>query len=108
MSTIEEIEQKMRSGVIPPHLLATYKAKLAGEYSFYAGQLEDIQVRKPKSWLLLRQNHKSDKATDRAYELTEDGINEIGYEWKLKRIGKLIQALNSLLQVAEGQAKNEY
>ena len=73
-----------------------------------AGQLQAIQIKKPHTWLKLRDNYNSDKATDRAYERTEDGINEIGLDWEIKRIGKLIQAINSLLQVAEGQAKNLY
>jgi len=108
MDTIAHVENELKKGVIAPHFLADHKAKLAADYSFYAGQLEAIQVRKPKVWLELRKDNKSDTSTDRAYELTEDGTNEIGLEWKLKRIGKLIQALNSLLQVAEGEARNSF
>jgi len=89
-------------------MLATYKAQLAGEYSFCSGMLEDVLARKPSVWIAMRPNHNSDKATDREYEATSDGINEVGLRLKMKRIEKMISAFSSLLQVAEGEARNQY
>lgn len=89
-----------------PVLCADYKAKLSGEYSFTAGILEDIETRRPKWWNENRPKFNSDKACDSAWDSTEDGINQIGMKWRIKRIEKLISSMNSLLRLAEGQMKN--
>jgi len=94
--------------MMSPHELADKKFELTGEYSFFAGQLEDILVRKPAVWNAKRSDFKSDAACDRWWEATEDGINETGLRIRMKRIEKEISAINSLLRVAEGEAKNEY
>jgi len=108
--TILTVQEALRSGELKsnPTLCADYLSRLSGEYSFWAGQLEDIEVRKPTTWLSLREKNKSDKSTDRDYERTEDGINQIGIEIKLKRIATLMSGLRTLIRVAEGQAKNNY
>ena len=105
---IEEIEEKLRIGQNSPHDIADMRAFLASAYSFHAGQLQEILVRKPKKWIELRAACKSDTATDRAYEATQDGVDEIKLRFVLKRIEKLIGACKSLLQVAEGEARNQY
>lgn len=91
-----------------PGELADIKIRLAGEYSFVAGQLEEIQVRKPLIWLVMREGHKSDKATDRAWDATEDGRNEIGLGWQIKIMKQLISAINTKVRIAEGEAQNQY
>jgi len=105
---LQLIENHLKKGQIPPSLLASYKAQLSGEYSFYSGLLEDILARKPAVWNSMRPHHKSDKATDREYEATADGINEVGLRLKMKRIEKMMSAISSLLRVAEGEARNQY
>jgi hypothetical protein len=89
-------------------MLAEYKAQLSAEYSFFSGLLEGVLARKPAIWNEMRKNHNSDKATDREYEATSDGIDEVGLRLKLKRIEKMISAISSLLRVAEGEAKHIY
>jgi hypothetical protein len=106
MYTIELIEQKLQQGQNSPHDLAEMRAFLASAYSFYTGKLQEILERKPQTWILTRPNHKSDTATDRAWEATIDGIEEMKNNLTLKRIDKLMSGINSLLKVAEGEAKN--
>lgn len=110
MDTIAKTEQMIKMGQFSnnPHLVAEYKVKLAGEYSFFTGVLEDILSRKPKFWNENREKHKSDKATDKAFEQTEDGINEVGLRLRIKRCEKLINALGTLIRIAEGEAKNQF
>ncbi len=91
-----------------PRGCANAKAILAGEYSFFMGQLEDILTRKPAIWNRMRANHKSDTACEREWEATADGINEVVIRLKLKKIEKLISALSTLIKVAEGEALNQY
>jgi hypothetical protein len=91
-----------------PNLSAEDRARLSGEYSFWTGILEDILIRKPKIWNDMRVKHKSDKACDKEFEATDDGINEVVIRLKLKRIEKLISALSTLIRIAEGNARNQY
>lgn len=107
-NNIQTVEDRLRQGNLSPEECATFRAKLSGEYSFWAGIQEDIVVRRAKTWATMRLNHKSDKATDREWEATEDGINEVGIEIKLKRIDKMMSGLSSLLRLAEGQARNQF
>jgi hypothetical protein len=104
--TIEDIEEKFRIGQNSPHDLADMRGFLAAAYSWHTGQLQEILGRKPRIWVELRQTQKSDKATDRAWEATKDGLDEMNHRLLLKRIEKLMGATNSLLRVAEGEARN--
>jgi len=104
METLKEIERRLREGELTsqdPHGCAEAKAKLAGEYSFFAGRLAEIEVKKPREWLKLREEHDSDKATDRAWERTNDGVDEIYLSRSLKRIEKMMSALTTLISMAE-------
>lgn len=105
---LENIQQELMIGQKSPHTLAEYKLILSGEYSFVVGQLEDILKTKPAVWNELRKNQKSDKATERVWEASSDGLNEIGLRWKLKKLEKMMGAISSLLRVAEGEAKNQF
>lgn len=105
---IGDIEREMRLGTVGPHQAAEYKTKLAGEYSWIAGQLEIILARKPIIWLELRKKRKSDNSTDREYEMLEDGVNEIGLRLRMKRVTVLMSALSSLIRVQEGEAKSQW
>ena len=110
MDNLLETEKLLKTGQLSanPEMCVECKAKLSGEYSFFSGIVEDILTRKPKVWNAMRSNHKSDKACDKEYEATDDGINEVVLKMKLKRITVLISALNSLLRLAEGQANNQF
>jgi len=107
--TIEKIEQELREGMqFAPHDLSRYISFLSGEYSFYAGLREELLKRRPLIWNEMRKDHKSDKSTDRAYEATTDGIDDIALKIRLKRLQVLITAFKTLLRTAEGQAINSY
>jgi len=105
---IEDIQQSLLTGGDSPHTLAEYKLILAGEYSRVAGQLETILARKPAIWNTMREEVKSDKACDRLYEATSDGIDEMVLKLQLKKIDKMSGAIGSLLRVAEGESRNQY
>jgi hypothetical protein len=102
-TSIKLVEKNLMEGRILPMGAVQDRAVLAGYYSFYSQQLEDILMRKPSLWLHLRQQHKSDKATDRAYELTEDGLNELGLSMRMKRIEKMMSALKTIIDTANVQ-----
>lgn len=107
---IKRITNNLREGVYNsnPVRASEDHAVLAGEYSFLAGRWEDILKRKPSTWTAMRENFESDTACNRAFEATEDGINEMGIRLRMKSIEKMMSALKSLIRIAEGQARNEY
>lgn len=110
MDNITKIQEELKSGNLnnSPQLCSEYRAVLSGEYSFYAGLLEDIIVCRAQNWSSMRSKHKSDTSTQREWESTPDGVNFVGLEIKLKRIEKLMSGLSSLIKLAEGQAKNQF
>lgn len=103
IESINQIQRQLQTGKFSPTEALTARTVIVGYYSFYSEQLEDIKMRKPATWLEMRKEHKSDKATDRAYELTDDGINEIGLEMRLKRMDKQLSVLKSIIDTANTQ-----
>jgi len=108
MDNLKRIGEALRGGEYSsnPQGCAEDRAILAGEYAFIMGQLEDILTRKSAIWNEMRRNVKSDTSADRAYEATEDGTNEQGLRLRAKSIEKMMSALSSLIQIAQGQAMN--
>lgn len=107
---IEEVTQALRDGTLlrSPHLAAEYRSRLSGEYSYLMGLLEKSKDTKAEVWLELRKQNKSDTSTERAYELTEDGRNEVRLRSELKRVEKLLTGLSTIIKDAENEAKNLY
>lgn len=107
---IETVQNALRDGSLlnNPHLCAQYRSQLSGEYSYLVGLLDEMKTMKPLVWLEMRKEHKSDSATNKAYEATEDGIKEVQIKNKLKRCEKLMQGLNSIIKIAEAEAFNQY
>lgn len=110
MDNVSRIQKDLVNGLYAnnPVQASEDRAILAGEYAWIMGQLEQILTRKPSVWNKMRPDFKSDTATERAWEQTEDGLNEQGLRLRAKGIEKMMQALGSLIRVAEGEAKNQF
>ena len=110
MEILEEVQEALRDGSLlnAPHLAAEYRSKLSGEYSYLMGMLEQLKADKPIVWLEMRKEYKSDTATDRAYEGTTSGRDEIVLRGRIKRIEKLLSGLSTIVKDAEQQALNHY
>lgn len=93
---------------LTPQALAEEKYKLAVEYSrlseIYA---EHIKLR-ADHFNANRSKFKSDNATTRAFEATEDGVNMEIIKAKLKSKEKRISAISSLLKIAENESHNNF
>lgn len=103
---IEEAQNLLVGGHCLPDQAVEFRTKLAGLYSFYSTIYQEIQSRKPKTWLKLRENCKSDTQADRQYEMTEDGVNEIGLKLKIKVVEKLMSAFKTIIDVANNERNN--
>ncbi len=120
--TIEQIEADLKNEDASPPDLAKFSTILAGHYSYYGQMLKRIQLVKPQAWLHIqdydtqtegdswykREKPLSDKKTERMWEATEDGQKEIALEWELKRIEKMMSAINKRLYVDNIAVKNQY
>lgn len=104
----ETIVKNLRDTQPSPGELSEIRQYLAGEYAFVSGQLQDILMRKPDMWQLFRKDAGSDKQADRAYEGTEDGKLEAVYRLKLKAIEKLMSAIKTRIDIAMGEARNQF
>ncbi len=91
-----------------PHQAADKRVQLSVEYSRLSEQLEEILTTKPSKWMEIRKEVKSDKAADRAYDATPDGINEMKYRMEMKRKEKELSALSSLLNVYNQEANGKF
>lgn len=105
---ITDIENEMRVGQIGLERAQQLLVRLSAEYSYTAGILEKIAETKPAKWLTMRREFKSDASTDRAWEATPYGTTEATMNIKLKRIGKLIGATKTLIELAHGQTRTNY
>lgn len=125
---IKRIEEALKNEDSSPPDLAKFGTILAGYYSYYGQMLKRIHLQKPHMWLHIQdyesepsvdlENHErvterrekslSDKKTERTWEATEDGQKEIALEWELKRIEKMMSAINKRLYVDNIAAKNLY
>lgn len=106
MKTINDAEEMLRTGGLAPRDLAELKTKLAADYSFLLGQLEDILGRKAPEWNKIREEVKSDKQAEKIWDALPDGINEMGLRLRAKRCERLMSAINSLLRLQEQEIKN--
>ena len=105
---IEDIEKQLKEGGQSPHQLADFRVQLSAEYSHLAGMLEQILRRKPAVWNEIRKNCTSDKQSDKVFDATIDGLDEMTLRITMKRADKLISACSSLLRVFESEAKNQF
>ena len=91
-----------------PHELSEARITLAEEYSRYSGELAKMIKIQADYFNANRDNYKSDKATERAFEGTEEGVKMAVVKLKLKAIEKTMSAYNTHLRLLENEAKNLY
>lgn len=103
---LEQIISQIPYNTSNPHWLAENRVLLAGLYSYFSGQLEKLIFSKPAKWLELRKECKSDNATTKMWQMTEDGQKEEIYELRMKKIDKLMSSMNSMIRVLENEARN--
>ena|SRR3990167_1848786 len=108
MEKLEEITKEIRErgATLSPHEMSEMRLILAGEYSYAMEQLTEILSRKPAVWNEIRKGVGSDKAAEREYESTKDGIKEMELRFRTKRIERLSSSLSSALRLAEWDFRN--
>lgn len=88
-----------------PRQIAEERYEEAATFSRLSEELEAILERKPSIWLLLREKAKSATEADRAWEATQEGIQEMKIRLTLKALEKKMAASKSLLDVLRDEAR---
>lgn len=104
--TLTEIEEKIRDAKDSPHALADLRVELSAEFIHRTEEMKHVLRLKPSVWMDMRQNHKSDTATDRAFDATDLGQHEMELRYDLKSLEKSMSAIRGLLDVFNAEARN--
>jgi hypothetical protein len=91
-----------------PHQIADERIGMAEEYSRYSGEYAKLIKKQADFFNANRSKHKSDTATQRAFESTEDGVTMAVIKLKLKSIEKQLSASNTMLRLMENESKGLY
>jgi hypothetical protein len=108
IDTIDKIENEMRAGELTenPGQCARYVASLSGELSFYLAQQGKTLESRAKNWLTLRKEYKSDNQAEKAWTITQEGIDYTFYDLRIKRVKALLVGLKTLIKNAEAEQMN--
>lgn len=91
-----------------PHQISEKRLLLAEEYSRYSGEYAQLVTVQAQFFNENREKHKSDTATFKAFDVTDDGVKMTILKLKLKSIEKSMSAYNTHLRLLENEAKNLY
>ena len=103
-----EVENGLRNGHITtlnPIGSLEYHTKLSAWLSTCYGLIERLDTEEAKYFINNRKDHKSDNATKKAWEYTDEGIEQKFWETRIQRIGVLIKALERVYYHARDEAK---
>lgn len=93
---------------LTPHEISEKRIILAEEYSRKSAELATLIRSQAEYFNTNREKHKSDTATQRAFDVTEEGIRLTTVKLKLKSIEKTMSAYNTHLRLLENESKNLY
>ena len=91
-----------------PEEMANKRLELSEEYSRFSDEFAYHYQLQAEFFNKNREQHKSDNATQKAFDATPDGVRMAILKMKLKAIEKSMSALNTALRLAENMAKNLY
>lgn len=91
-----------------PRQLSEKLLTLSHEYGKYSGEWAKLAIKQAEFFNANRANHKSDNATQKAFDVTNDGVAIIVVKQKLKAMEKEMSAIKTHLRLLENEAKNIY
>ena len=91
-----------------PRELSEQLMQLSADYSKYAGLYADHLTKQANFFNANRPNYKSDNATQKAFDSSQEGVTMNVLKLKLKAIEKEMSAIKTHLRLLENEAKNIY
>lgn len=89
-----------------PHKIASDVVEMAGHFARGSELYAKYFKKRADYFHENRPKHKSDNATEKAFDRTEDGVVMVELKMKLKSLSAQISANKTLLRVLEQEAKN--
>lgn len=91
-----------------PRELAEERLKLSADYFKMSEALGGLLTKKTVKWSELRANTKSDKQADMQWDATDEGREEMRLRLMLKATEKQMSAIKTMLEVMQGEARNQF
>lgn len=91
-----------------PHELTEILMRLSADFGKKSDELGEILTLKASRWIELRKENKSDTATERAWQATDEGIKETKLKLDLKSLEKKMSAIKTHLKVLSDEAHSLY
>jgi hypothetical protein len=91
-----------------PHKMAEDLILLSEQYSRYSGEFAEHIKLQADFFNTFRTDHKSDTATQRAFDATPAGVKLVILKLKLKALEKQMSATRTFLRLAENEAHGIY
>ena len=82
--------------------------RLTGFYSTLVSVFNKANEINTQEWMKLRPEFQSDTRTSKAIEVSELGLLEKKLKNELRAIEKMISALKQRIEIAQGEARNNY
>lgn len=91
-----------------PHQLAEDRIVMSAEFGRLSDELGGLLEKQAKFFVANRSVHKSDKACERAWEITEEGIRTMKVKLRLKALEKDMSSISKMLEVLSGESRNQW
>lgn len=88
-----------------PEIAVQYSAKLSAYYSSSMGNIEKLNTLEAEHFINERPLHKSDLSVKKTWATKREGIRQEFWENRVKRLGKLIEAVDKVYYYGRGEAK---
>lgn len=106
---IREVENYLLDDKInttTPESAIQYSSKLSAYLSASMGKIETLNTLEAEHYINERPSHKSDLAVKRTWEAKNEGIRQLFWESRVKRLSKLIEAVDKCYYY--GRNENKY
>lgn len=111
-ATLTDIAKDVHDNMSVPEELANIDIEIASLYAFFSDEMKDLQIRKSKEWLQIKESGDekdiSDAKADRLYAQRPDGVREIELKYTLRALEKLMGAIKNCSFLNRQESKNEW
>lgn len=91
-----------------PHEIAEEVVKLSSDFSTCSEQYAHLYEARANFFNKERENHKSDNATMKAFDVTPEGIRMSQLKAQITSLDKKMSAYKAYLRVMETEARNQF
>lgn len=91
-----------------PAQMADARMRLTGFYSTLTSAFNKAEEMNTRKWIEVRPEYNSDTRATKAVEITDLGILAKKLKNELRAIEKMISSLKQRIEIAQGEARNQY